>query len=68
MAGTVALVTGGGSGTGQASSLACSWAGARVVVSDVPAEGGAETEWRIEMDGGEASSWLMSPTTIRLRR
>ena len=48
----VALVTGGGSGIGRATALAFAQEGAKVVVSDVNAEGGGETVGMIEKDGG----------------
>ncbi len=51
----VALVTGGGSGIGRASSLAFAALGARVVVSDIAPEGGEETVWIIREAGGEAT-------------
>ncbi len=47
LAGRTALVTGGGSGIGQAAALAFAAAGARVVVADVDRDGGAETVRRI---------------------
>lgn len=53
--GKVALVTGAGSGIGRASALAFAREGAKVVVSDVVAEGGEETVKLIKDGGGEAS-------------
>lgn len=50
----VALVTGGGSGIGQATSLIFAREGAKVVVSDVNAQGGEETVSKIKESGGEA--------------
>ena len=55
VAGKVALVTGGGSGIGRASSQAFAREGAKVVVSDVVAEAGQETVQLIKDAGGEAS-------------
>ncbi len=53
--GKVALVTGAGSGIGRATSLAFVREGARVVVSDINAEGGEETVSMIRDSGGEAT-------------
>ncbi len=55
VAGKVALVTGAGSGIGRCSALLFAREGARVVVSDVDVEGGAETVERVRKEGGEAS-------------
>ena len=44
----------GGSGLGRATALAFARAGARVVVADMDAEGGAETVHRVAAAGGEA--------------
>lgn len=50
----VSLITGAGSGIGRASAIAFAREGARVVVSDVKAEGGEETVSRISEIGGQA--------------
>lgn len=50
-----ALVTGGSSGIGRATALAMAKEGARVLISDVNADGGAETVQLIEDSGGVAS-------------
>ena len=53
--GRVALVTGAAAGIGRASALAFAAAGARVMVSDVVVDGGAETVGQIQANGGEAT-------------
>jgi NAD(P)-dependent dehydrogenase (short-subunit alcohol dehydrogenase family) len=55
LAGKVALVTGGSTGIGQASSLALARESAKVVVADVNVHGGEETVRVIRRAGGEAS-------------
>jgi len=52
--GKVALVTGGGAGIGEAAALALAREGAKVVLCDVDAAGGADTVRQIEAAGGEA--------------
>lgn len=52
--GKVALVTGGSTGIGKATSLAFSRDGAKLVVSDVNVDGGQETTRLIRESGGEA--------------
>ena len=52
--GKTALVTGGGSGIGRATSLAYAREGARVVVADLNVEGGEETVQMIVEAGGQA--------------
>ena len=52
--GKIAVVTGGGSGIGQATALAFAREGAKVVVADVLVEGSEETVKRIKNSGGEA--------------
>jgi len=54
--GVGALVTGGGSGIGQATSMRLAAEGARVLVTDVDPEAAAVTANRIEALGGAASS------------
>lgn len=50
----VALLTGAGAGIGRASALVFAREGARVVVSDVDAEGAEETVAQVRRSGGEA--------------
>ena len=52
--GKIALVTGGGSGIGQATALAFAREGAKVVVVDVQVDGGEETVKRIKSTGRAA--------------
>lgn len=54
LAGKVGLITGGGSGIGQATCEIFAAEGAKVVVADVNEEGGAETVRRIKAAGGDA--------------
>ena len=52
--GKVALVTGGASGIGQATAIEFSRGGAKVVIADVDAKGGEETQRMIAGEGGTA--------------
>jgi NAD(P)-dependent dehydrogenase (short-subunit alcohol dehydrogenase family) len=52
--GKIALVTGGGSGIGRATSLIFAREGAKVVVADVVVPGGEETVQMIKAAGGDA--------------
>lgn len=54
LAGRVALVTGGGSGIGQASAFALAREGARVIIGDIAVEAGENTAQQIRDMGGEA--------------
>jgi NAD(P)-dependent dehydrogenase (short-subunit alcohol dehydrogenase family) len=54
LAGRCGLITGAGSGIGQATALVMAREGAKVIVADVNETGGAETVERIRAAGGEA--------------
>jgi NAD(P)-dependent dehydrogenase (short-subunit alcohol dehydrogenase family) len=58
----VALVTGGGSGLGQAIACGLAAAGARLVVTDLSLEGAFETRDKIQEQGGEAYAERMDVT------
>jgi len=51
----IALVTGAGAGNGRATALKFAEEGARVVVSDIDADGGAETPEIVSKACGEAT-------------
>ena len=54
LAGKSAIVTGAGSGIGEAIAVLFAQEGARVVVADVDVDGGQRTVERIVREGGEA--------------
>jgi NAD(P)-dependent dehydrogenase (short-subunit alcohol dehydrogenase family) len=53
--GKVAIVTGGGSGIGEACALTFARSGAKVIVADYDREGGERVSTAIASDGGEAT-------------
>jgi NAD(P)-dependent dehydrogenase (short-subunit alcohol dehydrogenase family) len=53
--GRTVFITGAGAGIGRASAERCAEEGAHVVVTDIDADGGAETVERIEDAGGDAT-------------
>ncbi len=61
----VALVTGGGSGIGEATSLRLAKEGASVVVADVNEEGGRDTVQQIESNGGTAAFVCADVTDVK---
>jgi len=64
----VALVTGGGSGIGRATSLAFAREGAKVVVADVSSAGGEATIQQITEIGGADGGMSRSRSVERPRR
>ena len=60
--GEVAIVTGGGSGLGQAIAMGFAEAGASVAVADLSAEGAEETAKRIKGQGGQAIALQLDVT------
>jgi NAD(P)-dependent dehydrogenase (short-subunit alcohol dehydrogenase family) len=50
--GKVTLVTGGASGIGRATALACAREGAKLIIADMQAEGGHHTVHLITAEGG----------------
>jgi NAD(P)-dependent dehydrogenase (short-subunit alcohol dehydrogenase family) len=60
--GKVALVTGAGSGIGQATAMAFARAGARVAVADMDVQGGKQTVRRIQQAEGDARFYEVDVT------
>jgi NADP-dependent 3-hydroxy acid dehydrogenase YdfG len=58
--GKVAVITGAGSGIGRALALNLAQKGARLALSDIDAEGLAETVWRAEVFGAKVKSDLLN--------
>ena len=54
LAGKVAIITGSGSGMGEATALLFAKEGAKVIVAEIVEQGGLATVQAIEKDGGEA--------------
>ena len=67
LAGRVAVVTGGGSGLGQAIAIGYAQAGVTVIVADVNDAGSAETVARIAEQGGTAHAHHLDVTVARPR-
>lgn len=62
MTGRVAVVTGGGSGLGRATSIELATAGAHVLVADVDAEGARATVDQVAQAGGKAEAVQLDVT------
>lgn len=62
MDGRIALVTGGGSGLGRATTLELASRGAHVVAADIDLTGAQETAKRVEQDGGSAEAEQLDVT------
>ena len=60
--GRVAVITGGGSGLGEAIAIGYAQAGVRVVIADVNEDGAAATKATIEAQGGTAMTLHLDVT------
>ncbi|MEM2896468.1 MAG: glucose 1-dehydrogenase [Candidatus Bathyarchaeia archaeon] len=54
LSGKVAIITGGGSGIGRATSILFAKEGAKVIIADISSESGKETVKNIEAQGGDS--------------
>src|SRR5215813_1104699 len=61
LAGKVTLITGGASGIGRATALACAREGARLIIADMHEDGGHQTVHMITEQGGDA---IFVPTDV----
>lgn len=59
LAGHIAVVTGGGSGIGQAIAIGYAQEGAKVAILDADLEAGKATAGQIESGGGTAAAWRL---------
>ncbi|MEO1449138.1 MAG: SDR family oxidoreductase [Bacteroidota bacterium] len=66
LSGKTAVVTGGGSGIGQAICVALAQQGATVHILDLTAEKGAETQQQIEAQGGEAYTYAANVADLAM--
>ena len=62
------LITGGSTGIGRATALACAAEGARLTIADVNDAAGREVVEAITADGGEAAATIEKTRAARRRR